>query len=122
MRKFSLGLETIGSEIYQENKDSTATHNKKLYNLNILFKLAHDRTPIQILIDELVWVLPYTTTFKKRVDDADLTKPILVFKDPKYGLTVIDGAHRLTKAHGLGNKYMLAIMLTDKHMQKALIN
>jgi hypothetical protein len=109
------------SHQYKEGPDSTATHNGKEYQLDVLFKLAHDRPPVDVPIDKLKWVLPYADIDFDRLMKADVSVPVLVYNDRKYGLTVIDGAHRLSKAVMRDLPSIPAIILSDSDMKQALI-
>jgi len=52
---------------------------------------------LEIAVNEIVWVLQYSTADKDRVSNADTNVPILVTLDNGKEL-VIDGLHRLRKA------------------------
>lgn len=104
---------------YQEGFDSTATHNRKEYRLDTLFELVQKRPIVKVEVSKLSWVLEYTDLDSDRVMKSNTDIPVLVYDDPEYGLTVIDGAHRLTKAVKLGLKTLPAHMLTDEDMHKA---
>lgn len=104
---------------YREGFDSTATHNGKEYRLDTLFELIQNRSIVNVEVSKISWVLEYTDLDSDRVMQSDTGIPVLVYKDPEYGFTVIDGAHRLTKAVKLGLKTLPAYMLTDEDMRKA---
>lgn len=108
--------------MYQEEHNSTATHNGKQYNLNILFARTHAKQTVMIPISDLVWVLAYTHLNGNRIKNADIHAPLLVYNDPKYGLTAIDGAHRLSKAYVLGVDQLPAKMVTDQDLKAAEIS
>lgn len=84
--------------MYQEGKDSTFTHNGKTWPLDPFLKRAAKLPVRQIPLDRLKWNLQYGTADPDRVAKADLSVPILFTVDPKWGYTVVDGFHRLTKA------------------------
>lgn len=109
------------NQVYQEGADSTALHDGRLYQLDTLFKLTKGRKATLIPIAELTWVLKYSTIDERRVKVADLNAPLLVYDDKKYGLTVIDGVHRLTKA--LRNRVgsLPVHLLTDTDLKSALV-
>lgn len=107
-------------KLYQE-ENSTATNNGKEYNLNILFKRTRGKMPVDISVNKLTWVLEYTDIDDNRVRNSDVSVPLLIYPDIKYGLVVIDGAHRLAKAVRLNMRTIPAIMLDDKDMEAALI-
>ena len=104
---------------YREGIDSTATHNGKRYRLDTLFEIVQNRSVVRIEVSKLTWVLEYTEVDQGRVVKADTSVPVMVYRDPEYGLTVIDGAHRLTKAVKLKQRFIRAYMLTDEDMRKA---
>lgn len=106
---------------YREGIDSTATHNGKRYRLDTLFEAVQNRPVVRVEVSKLTWVLEYTEVDQGRVVKADTSFPVLVYRDPEYGLSVIDGAHRLTKAVKLKQRFILAYMLTDQDMRKAEI-
>lgn len=100
---------------YQESESGRFTHNGKKYNLNAVLKLAHTKPTKHIALSKLTWILPYCSEeidgakrcrscrkgpvswHKERVDNADLSTPILVtLSDKRY--VVLDGIHRLEKA------------------------
>jgi hypothetical protein len=108
-------------KVYQEAKDSTVTHDGKVYSLNVLFKLTADRPIKQYKTNELSWVLKYTSVNPQRIDKADLTIPILVVDDPRHGLVAIDGAHRLTKAVREHVRVLPGREVTQSDLSKALI-
>lgn len=84
--------------MYQEGKDSTFTHNGKTWPLDPFLKRAAKLPVRQIPLDRLKWNLDYGTPDPVRVANADTSVPILFTVDPKWGYTVVDGFHRLTKA------------------------
>ena len=79
-------------ELYQEEPNSTVTHDGTEYNLNTLFKLV-DKDPVAYFnVSDLKWILT-----EDRTSDADLEAPVLVtIWDHKY--VILDGGHRLRKA------------------------
>lgn len=101
-KKEDFGVEKITRRpfaYYQEKPDSTVTSNGKLYSLNVLFKGVVKQKIIQMKVSDLKWILQYTQTDADRVNNADLSKPILVYHDLEKGYWVtLDGGHRLTKA------------------------
>lgn len=107
--------------LYQEGSESTATHNNKEYKLDVLFKLTHNKPITNIDVSKLDWILPYTKTDPKRVSVADVSVPLLVYNDLKYGLTAIDGAHRLKKASMSNIKQLPTKLLSDSDMKAAEI-
>lgn len=107
---------------YREGIDSTATINGKRYRLDTLFEIVQNRSVVRIEVSKLTWVLKYTEVDQDRVVKADTGVPVMVYRDPEYGLIVIDGAHRLTKAVKLKQRFILAYMLTDQDMRKAEVS
>lgn len=84
-------------ELYQESHNSSFTHNGSEYDLNKLFKLT-EHTPVKMYdVSDLEWILEYTNVDDDRVEQADISEPILIVR--YQGMyAVVDGAHRLTKA------------------------
>lgn len=109
------------SSEYREGPNSTATHNGKEYKLDVLFKLTQDRSPVDIKVNKLNWVLQHSDIDFDRLIRADTNIPILVYDDPDYGLTVIDGAHRLAKAFIRNLTSLLAIVLSRSDMDRAQV-
>ena len=109
------------SSEYREGPNSTATHNGKEYKLDVLFKLTQDRSPVDIKVNKLNWVLQHSDIDFDRLVRADTNIPILVYDDPDYGLTVIDGAHRLAKAIIRNLTSLPAIVLSRSDMDRALV-
>ena len=107
--------------MYQEFEPSTFTHNGKQYDLNIVFKCVDKNKVTKVAVSEITWVLPYTVVDTNRVEKADLTIPILVTMDLKNRVTVIDGAHRLTKAVNENIISLPAKWVSKTILKKALI-
>ncbi len=84
-------------ELYQEEDDSTVTHNNQLYDLNKLFATTEHFNTRIFNIKDLKWILKYSKPDPERIDDADPSVPIIVAYSNKK-LVVIDGLHRLVKA------------------------
>ena len=53
-----------------------------------------------------------------RINKADLSFPIIVTKHPTQGHVVLDGTHRLEKAHGMGMKTIGAKVIPWKQMKR----
>lgn len=53
--------------MYQEENNSTAQHNGKIYRLNTLFKLTANRKISLIKTQRLSWVLEHCTLDEERV-------------------------------------------------------
>ena len=114
-------MNTNQSKYYSEGVTSTVTHNGNEYKLDTLFRITASRSVISIPVSKLKWVMEYTKTYASRVDAADLKIPILVYEDKRYGLTVLDGAHRLAKAIKNNQFALPAIMVTDEDLLKSKI-
>lgn len=108
------------SQVYQEESDSTLTHEGRQYNLNQLLKDAHDRPTKRMKVSELAWVLDHTTVEEERIDKADPSAPVLVTESDGKKV-VIDGAHRLAKAKRQGKRTIPARLVTQDDLDRALI-
>lgn len=53
---------------------------------------------------------------KQRIAKADLAHPIIVTQHPKQGFTLLDGTHRLEKAHNLGLRTINAKVIPWEEM------
>lgn len=111
-------LAGIITELYQEKKDSTFTHDNIEYSLNKLERLVDKSKPIDIEVSKLKWILKYTKIFKFRVEKANIKYPILITKYGKRWV-VLDGAHRLQKAINENIKLLPAIKVTQEILSKA---
>lgn len=103
-------------EFYQEEPGSSFTHDGKDYLLNPLVKFA-DKIPIRELpVTDLKWILdvnPHDKYYDQRVEDADISIPLLVCKwNDRY--VVLDGLHRLAKAVELNKKVISVKLIGDK--------
>ena len=107
--------------MYQESESSTFTHDGKKYDLNIVLQCVDNNKVTKVAVNDLTWVLPYTVVDINRVEKADLTVPILVTMDLKNRVTVIDGAHRLTKAVNENVVSLPAKWVTKTILKKALL-
>ena len=107
--------------MYQESEPSTFTHDGKEYDLNIVLQSVDNNKVTKVAVNDLTWVLPYTAVDINRVEKADLTVPILVTMDLKDRVTVIDGAHRLTKAVNENVVSLPAKWVTKTILKKALL-
>lgn len=92
---------------YQEEEDSSFTHDGKRYNLNCVLRRVQEYPIERIPVQNLRWILAYTPSeflqqpgAAARLARADLTAPILVAVSKEEGgrFAVIDGLHRLMKA------------------------
>lgn len=90
-------LLSYGFEVYQEEEESSFTHDGKTYLLNPILKRAHELPVKQMRMKELAWVLEHGEADPVRVASANTSIPLLVVLwEGKY--VTIDGFHRLTKA------------------------
>jgi len=108
------------NELYQEENDSTFTHNGKEYHLNTLLSLTKDAPCILFPVPALSWVLQYTKITPSRVDTADVSVPILVVKDDNE-YVVVDGAHRLARAVRDDVQQIQGKLVTSSKLNQALI-
>lgn len=78
--------------------ESTFTHNKKEYDLNSIFKI-YDLLPTFFLSTDLLkWILDYSGKINyTRVNQTDISYPIIVTIDQAEGWTILDGLHRFIK-------------------------
>jgi len=87
------------------------THEGKRYDLDRALGLADQTRTRRFHIKDLAWVLKYDKPDPVRVQAADLKAPVLVTQG-KYGLTVVDGIHRLAKASERGRKTLPGRLIT----------
>lgn len=80
---------------YQEEAGGTVTHDGSKYDLNKLFKLTDKQPKAYFKVKDLEWIIKEDE--QDRIDDADLSSPILV-TEWKNKWVVLDGFHRLLKA------------------------
>jgi len=106
------------SELYQEHKGSSFTHDGEKYDLNKVLKAVDKDPEEEFDVDELKWVLDYDSPDDKRVRKADLTTPILVTRW-EGKLVAIDGLHRLQKAVDEGRKKLPGKMVSKKVLNSA---
>jgi hypothetical protein len=115
--------------LYQEGEDSTFTSQGKTYSVDKLLKISRNKKSEKVEIKKLDWVLKYapdTEDDKRRVEEADLSKPIIITSDPHpdfpgEDLVIADGVHRLKKAVKEGHSDIDAIYLSKEEMEKARI-
>ncbi|WPK39131.1 hypothetical protein Cassandra_0455 [Pseudomonas phage Cassandra] len=108
------------SESYTEGKHSTLTHNGNEYRLDDIFRSTEHAPVESVKIKDLTWILRYTKLAPSRVKAADVSIPIIVYKD-NGKLYVIDGAHRLTKARDNKNITINAKYISKQQLDKAKI-
>jgi len=89
--------------MYQEEPGSSFTHDGREYDLNYLLRCSTLFPVVDVLVDDLTWVLEYDSPNIRRLMAADLDAPILVtwWNDK---LVVLDGLHRMAKAMVFGCK------------------
>lgn len=106
--------------VYQEEPNSTFTHDGQMYDLNYLLRLMADYPIVDIPVDELTWVLEYDFPDIRRLIAADLEAPVLVtwWEDK---LVVIDGLHRMAKAMVLGHQTILGKYVPLRVLEWTLI-
>ena len=114
-------MENKHTEIYQEEQDSTFTHFGKKYNLNSLLQISKHKPIISVKVVSLKWILNHTHIDLARVNNADLSKPILICVN-ELGDIVIDGAHRLAKAVENGIESIPAKYVNEKEISTCIIN
>lgn len=118
-------------ELYQEEQNSTVTHDGDDYSVNKLLQHTETLPITDIDVDQLKWNLESDKDSqgremfqngddKRRIADADLTAPVLVVRWNKK-LVVLDGVHRLSKAVKTKKATILARMVTDDILDKCLI-
>ena len=92
--------------MYQEEDDSTVTHNGKEYAVNDLLRRAAKLPEVDVPLMWVEWCASpdKTKTDRERTARADITAPILFTIDPEYGHVVLDGAHRVSRAIQLKRK------------------
>lgn len=106
---------------YQEDAGSTFTHAGNTYDLNKLLQLTHSQKPQEFKVSDLAWVLSHDAPTFARVKTADLRAPILVYNDPKHGLTTVDGLHRLAKALVTDVPMLPGKLVTNQQLSQCLI-
>jgi len=105
------------AELYQEESDSTFTHNGIEYNLNKLFKLTEFTDVKMVAVDKLKWILKYFDHDKSREKKSDPSIPILITKSID-GLVTLDGMHRLKKDYDSGVKEIPTKYVTPEMLSK----
>lgn len=108
-------------EFYQEEKDSTFTHNGVEYDLNKVLRLTKDTPIIDVDVQDLMWILDHDTPDVQRVQRADISKPILVVNQDGEKV-VVDGLHRLAKAKRKQVKQLPVKIVTSKILRQSKIH
>ena len=75
------------------------THDSTLYDLNKALQRSDTKRTEHLSVKDLSWVLSHASPDPTRMEKADLSAPILVAPDSRGRPTVVDGLHRLAKAH-----------------------
>jgi hypothetical protein len=104
-------------EHYQEEEDSTITHNGQVYRLNPILTIAQRQQPILIEIDQLTWNLEHAHVDQARYDEANPAYPIVVMPTQHWGWVVLDGTHRLAKAFDQGDRRIPAYSVRPKDIE-----
>ena len=100
-------LEVLEKLALYSEENSSFTHDGVEYDINRAFHTARSKESETFKMSDLVWVLRHTTpdmSRVKRVDRLDPRFPILISKDRRGRLTVVDGLHRLVRAKQRGEK------------------
>lgn len=105
---------------YQEEETSTFGHEGKQYRLNILLRAVHRRRIHDIAIEKLIWIFDHCKPDPERVAVANLQFPILVHFD-KGRWVVVDGLHRLARAHAEQRLLMQTKVVFPLDLTRALI-
>jgi hypothetical protein len=100
-------------EFYQEEPGGTFTHAGTEYLLNPLLKFTETFPVINIPVSKLDWVITDPT---EESEYADTSVPILVTQW-EGKLVVIDGYHRLLKAHKHNIKTIPAKIVSDRFLR-----
>lgn len=119
--RFTSGKSVAGG-IYQEGNDDTFSSNGDNYNINKIFEIA-DKKPVKnVKVSDLTKNHNPDVLDKNRIDSADINTPIIVFDDPKYGMVIADGAHRLEKAIQLGRTTIKSKIISYDELQKTKLD
>jgi hypothetical protein len=107
-------------EFYREF-GGTFTHDGEEYDLSALFMMIDHAPTFNIAVDRLEWMLAWPgswdETDEERVDNADLSAPILV-TEYQGELAIIDGFHRLVKAVRDGVQTLPAHYVSHNMLEK----
>lgn len=87
--------------VYKEGAEDSFTYDGRTWLINPFFERSADLPIVRVPVKDLEWVLKHDTPKPDRVRAADVSKPIMFTRDPKWGLVAIDGLHRLQKAVNL---------------------
>jgi hypothetical protein len=107
---------------YQEEPGGTFTHEGHDYDLNTVLALTANFPIFNVQVSKLAWCLDgvdfSSPDDRQRVEDADLTAPILI-SPALEGMVPVDGAHRLKKAIDMGLTYIPAKFVTPHLLNQA---
>lgn len=102
-------------------EEGVVHHDGHNYDLNAIFSLVANKSVQNYSVGLLVWLLDYDTPRQDRVQAADITYPIIVTRW-QGRLLVIDGIHRLAKAHRLGYQTIPGRYVTKAELDSAMID
>lgn len=83
---------------YREEEDSVVFHSGNYYSVNQLLESVEHLSVHRVNVQLFAGHIKPGDLDPKRIDAADITKPIIYCDDPVWGLVVLDGAHRVAKA------------------------
>lgn len=107
------------SKLYQEERDSSVTHDGRRYSLNRLFRLTQNDPVIMVQVSDLVWLTTEgPSPDPTRVEKADLDAPILITLW-NHRLVVLDGWHRLHKAMKVSRADLPARYVTEVYLAQS---
>jgi hypothetical protein len=104
-------------------EDSTFSSNGDTYDLNTIFAGTERIKAEHMRVSDYTWMLkdmPKKKEDLERTKRADLDVPILVAKLSGKEI-IVDGMHRLSKAHGLGRELILGREVPPEVMQSAKV-
>ena len=107
--------------MFSQFEPGTFTFDGKKYELHIVKQCVRYSSITKVALTDVAWVLPYTFVDTDSIEKANLKIPILVTMNSKNKVTVIDGAHRVTKAIDEGVISLPAKWVTKSMLKKALI-
>lgn len=112
-------FELLTEVVYQEEDDSTFTHFGVEYDLNKLLRLTHGQQPAIVSMNDLAWNL-LDDLSADRVATSDPSVPLLVTIEDGV-VYVLDGNHRLVKAHRAGDAEMPVIIVDHDLLVKCAL-
>lgn len=107
---------TLLEYAYAEEAGSSFTHDGIEYDLNCVLAACQNIPANKMQTQFLVWLLSEDSYFDEdRVAQADLDAPILVTR--WWGrVTVLDGFHRLVKAHRMGVPLVNTVLVPESFL------